>query len=482
MSIPSLSGIMGTTTVPISGSNTAERTTLLNLYVPEVVVNWYQDQRRGLKIPAVQGPGIYAIGIGFLVIMMYLFSIAMAVLGKIFNAIIGNKVMRVILILLALLVGVYTVYYYYYRPDKNVTYLAAAKADISSLFEGFQNVDPGLDSPDAIQPLLNLQPLAMKQVAYIGPKVSGGQFDIDSGLRTAIKNGVRFFTLQIDYLEVKKDPKKFPPMGEPAIVYKDDRNVLISTNGLRVADVARVFADYAFSEEAVGSAYPLILYLHFTRTPDAVKAPEEYLNFLSKTAADLEPLFGYHMNRGNFIRQQNELELLRTPVKDLSKKVIYMTNVDTSMFRRAEVLGMKAFEPRYDLDYLTHVRVYADTTADVLGASAIAPTVGKAAAVLISLKRLLAMKEAEKAAFAEMSKTRFAIAMGSQMKNPTKKDLTTAYERLGVNVVPILPFDANREELKATMKLWSTNKFLRTRLPALQATTAVAPRIPTEGQ
>lgn len=459
----------------VSGTNSEERVKLLEFGVPETVINFYQEQRRDLKISPATGGTLYGVAIGFAVAVMILFSIAMAILSRIFNKILGNKFIRMLLILGFMSIVAYLVYYYQYRPNRDIAVLAAAKEDAKALFEGFQNVDPGLDSPAASQPLLNLQPLVTKQVGYIGPSIKGGEFDLDTGLRSALKSGVRFFTVQVDYLEIQKDAKKFPPMGEPAVVYKDDGGYMISANGLRLADVAKVFADYAFSEEAVGSVYPLVLYLHFTRTPDPVKAPEEYLKFLSKTAGALEPLFGSHLG-GGMTRQKGEMELLRMPLRDLSKKVIYMTNVDTSMFRRADVLGMKPFEPRYDLDYLSHVRVYAETKGDVVGSSAAEPTPGKAAAVLVSLKRVLAMSDADKNAFAEMSKTRFVIAMGSQMRNPTKKDVTTALERLGVNVVPILPFDSNREELKGLMKLWSANKFLRTRPPALQATTAAAPQ------
>jgi hypothetical protein len=462
----------------VSGSNTEERDALLGLSVPEVVVNWYQEQRRGLKIAPVQGGGIYAIGAAFIIIFMFAFSIAMAFLTKIFNKLIGNKFIRIILILSVLSIVAYLVYYYYYRPNKNVELLAAARTDFKALLENFQNADPGLDSAVASQPLLNLQPFTMKQAGYIGPTIRGGEFDLDMGLREAIKNGIRFFVLQVDYLDVKKDPKKFPEKGEPALVYRDDGGALISANGLRLTDVARNLADYGFSEEAVGSVYPLVVYLHFNRTPDPIKAPEAYVNFLSKTAAALEPLFGNHLSGtsvGQFTRQQNEMDLLRTPVRDLSKKVIYMTNVDTSLFRRAEVLGMKPFESKFDLDYLTHVRVYAETAGDMLGATTIAPTAGKAAAVLVSLKRILGMSATEKAAFAEMSKTRFVIATGTQAKNPAKKDVMTAFESLGVNVVPVLPFDSNREELKGILKMWPAGKFLRTRPPALQAATTVAP-------
>jgi hypothetical protein len=444
--------------------------------VPEVVVNWYQEQRRGLKIPAVKGPGLYAIGIGFLVAMMYIFTLAMTFVTLIFNKLVGNRVIRVFLFMGLLLIVLYTLYYLYYRPDKDTAYLAAAQQDIKSLFEGFQNAEPSLDSNVAEQPLLNLQPLAMKQVAYIGPKVSGGSFDLDVGLREPLKTGVRFYTLQIDYLDSKKDPKKFPPRGEPAIVYKDDKGYLISANGLRLKDVAQKFADYAFSEESVGADYPLILYLHFTRTPDPVKTPEEYVNFLSATAAALEPLFPNHLGAtaaASYVRQQGEADLLRTPVRDLSKKVIYMSNVDTSLFRRAAVLGMNPFESKYDLDYLVNVRVYAETAADILGPTGIAAS-KSANAVLVSLRRILSLKEPEMKAFAEMSKTRFVIAMGSQAENPTKKRMDTAYTTLGVNVIPILPFDAKRDELKGILKLWSNGKFLRTRPPALQGAIAVA--------
>jgi hypothetical protein len=170
----------------------------------------------------------------------------------------------------------------------------------------------------------------------------------------------------------------------------------------------------------------------------------------------------------NYTRQQGELDLLRTPVKDLGQKVIYMTNVDTSLFRRTDLLGMTPFESKHDLDYLTHVRVYAATPQDVVGATAVAPSgAGAANAVLVSMRRILTMPEKEKDVFAQTHKTRFVIAMPGQMSNPPKKSVEEAMNRLGVNLVPLNLFGV-REELKKTLGLWPNDKFLRTRPPALQ--------------
>lgn len=475
----------------ISGSETAERNALLGIIGWEPIVNVFQDIRRALGFKPIGPPGIYIFAAVIAFASMMFFSLLFVYGSKLFTLFKNNPIIQLLLFFFFLFLIFYAVYYFLFRPMSKQGYMTAAVSDVKSFFEGFetrqtqegfQNTLKVVDDTLSNAPLLNLQPMILKQAGYIGPAERDGLFDLDSGLRAALKGGVRAFTLQIDYLDAKKPSDQFPPAGEPALLYRDDGRKLISANGVELKTAATMLANYAFAEESVGSQYPLILYLHFIRTPDPIQKPETYLKFLSAVAAALEPLAVSQFTKtpdGNFTRQQNELELLRLPLGNLSRKVVFLTNVDTSLFRRTEQLGMKQFEPKRDLDALINIRVYAEKTDDITGASGIAPTVEKANAILVSFKRILALGEKEKAAFREMSKGRFIIALPSQLSNPTRKELETVYS-LGVNLVPIHPFLKEKDELKGILSLWGKEKLLRVRPPALQVSPAAVPSGTTE--
>ncbi len=472
----------------ISGANTAERKALFDMYISEPIVNFFQKIRSALGFKPVGSPGIYIIGGIIFFIGIMLFSLAWKYASIIYTVIGNNPLIKVLLVLFILFLIFYGIYYFFFRPASKANYLDAAITDVKTFFEGFEGYEGFQTTPKVVDdtlstiPLLNLQPMTLKQAGYIGPKERDGLFDLDAGLRSALKGGVRAFTLQIDYLDTKKDSGQFPPAGEPALLYRDDSRRLISTNGVDVKVAATMLANYAFAEESVGSKYPLIIYLHFVRTPDPIQKPETYLKFLSATAAALEPLAASQIgntSEGTYTRQQNELGLLRLPLGNLARKVVFLTNVDTSLFRRTEQLGMKQFEPKRDLDVLTNIRVYAETSEDIAGATGMAPSPEKVHAILVSLKRILSLGEKERAAFRDMSKGRFIIALPTQLQNPTRKELELAYS-LGVNLVPIHPFRDDKEEQSRILSLWGSEKLLKVRPPALQTAAMAVPVGATE--
>ncbi len=459
-----------TTKTALSATEQEERSALLNMFVPDFLVNFHQDSRNALGMKPIGSPWIYMIGAVYLLFCMIVITILYMVASSIFGFGLNNPLIKTIFFFFFMFVILYLVYYFGFRPPSKDNIFVAATGDVRRFFEGFENAPPSSLDPSN-QPLLNLQPMAMKQAGYIGPRIQDGTFDLDTGLRSALKNGVRAFTLQIDYLEKKKDPEKFAPVGEPTLLYRNDSGLLISSNGASLKEAAAMIANYAFAEESIGSTLPLILYLHFTRTPNPIKEPEEYLKFLSATAEALEPIQPHVLTNspeGPTSRQRNEIGVLRTPVSQLSKKIILISNADTTLFRRTEQLAMKDFDQKKDLDAMVHIRAYAETSDDILGASGLAPVNStNVHAILVKLDRVLKLSEKEKGAFRDMSRTRFVIALTPQMSNPSLEDLRAAYS-LGINLVPILPFGNTAEEQARIIALWKPEKFLKERPVALQ--------------
>jgi len=150
--------------------------------------------------------------------------------------------------------------------------------------------------------------------------------------------------------------------------------------------------------------------------------------------------------------------------------VLYFTNVDTAIFRKPDLLGMKPFDPKYDLDNLVSAQVYADTGADMLGATIrTADEKPTAACVLASWERLKGLNEKAGDSFANRAKTRFVIAMPGQIGNPSKADIEMAMNRLGVNVLPLNLFGESAADLQKKLGLWKGQRFLHVKPPALRA-------------
>ena len=304
--------------------------------------------------------------------------------------------------------------------------------------------------------------LGVKQAAYVGPNENGGSFDPSVGIQSALTSGVRFFVFQIGYLEVKKDSKKFDEPYMPTLLYRDENGVLISSNGANIGEVAKSLASRAFVPSLPSGSQPLLIYLHFERTPNSLREPEKYVKFLSSVAQLLEPLHEYMigvMPDGNFKRQQSESLLLKTPISTFEKKVIYLSNADTTIFRSLKKLGLDSIDQKYDLDYMVNLRVYLENSSDSMGITT-APLDGVVPnAVIIPFKRLAGFSDAEQDKFALKGKSRFTIALPSQIGNPSLDSLVTAIKNSNVNCIPLNLFGESIDSLKGKFKVWGNEPF-----------------------
>jgi hypothetical protein len=79
----------------------------------------------------------------------------------------------------------------------------------------------------------------------------------------------------------------------------------------------------------------------------------------------------------------------------------------------------------------------------------------------------LSYKQAE--AFAAQAKSTFVIAMPSQLKNPTAKELNKAINSFGINIVPIDIFSDSVDTVQSLVEEYSNMTF-RPKPPALQNT------------
>jgi len=391
----------------------------------------------------------------FLIPLIFL-AIITFVLGLIWNFARKN-----VPIALAILVILGAVYYFKVIKESEESGVATKK-----IIEPFQSFDP---APTGSQyTLMNLQPVAIKQLGYIGPKEQGGTFDSSTGILNALNAGVRFFILQIDYLDSKKGAG-FDDVGVPTLLYKSNSGNVISSNGKSISDVASKLATYAFNSQVPTPSQPLILYLHFVRTPNYLKSPTKYMNFLSSVASSLKPIEQMLLkaNGGTtFSRQQNEVMLLNSPLDSFQNQIIMLTNVDTSLFRNASQLGLPTVSHEQDLDAMVHLRVYLENEFDLVGAT----TVGaKPNAVVLSYDRLKSMTPVEKTTFAEKGKSRFTIAMPKSVENTPSHEIKTLLDNTAINVIPVNLFGRTYQDFSRILTPWGKTPFYRMKPVLLQS-------------
>jgi len=319
--------------------------------------------------------------------------------------------------------------------------------------------------------LINIQPAAVKQVAFVGPHIVQGKFDPASGIINAMTAGVRFLTLQIDYLDSQLDSSKFDDVGVATLVYRNNAGVITSSNGISISDIAKNIATYSFNTQFATSTQPLILYLHFVRTPDYITAPDKYIKFLSGVAAALAPIRSMvAQGSGNtlFGRQQNEKILLYTPLQSFDKQILVLCNVDTTIFRNAAQMGIPSVSLNHDLDSLVLMRVFLDDEHDSLGATNIASDTIPYA-VIVPLKRLAKMTTKQRATFAQKGKKRFTIAMPDQMSDPSQDSIKDLLTTTGVNVIPVNLLGRTYQDIAGNLTAWGKTPFYNIKPLALQS-------------
>jgi len=297
---------------------------------------------------------------------------------------------------------------------------------------------------------IDMQPPA---IAHAGLDTSTS-FNVKTAIIAALNGGIRAFTLQIDMLDIDKPGGAFAPRNEPTLLLRSPNGALISTNSGSIQEVADAIANAGFTDILMNKYEPIVLYLHVVRAPDQISMPGPYKAFLGKIAKALAPLGPRHLGSssvGNFHRQVQEKNILTMPLKTFEGQVIILSNADTSVFKGAT----STVAPAEDLDYWVNMRVYALDTADKnIGVAQKYPesAEGSPAALVTSLESILKLSEKDALAFGLAGKTRYMIAVPSE--NPTNKDLETAVNRLGVNIVPVDYLIKAPADAVETMKIY----------------------------
>ena len=458
-----------------------ETNTLSGFFIPSSVIIWYQNERYILGIGPPSSTGIMLLVFGIPMIFAILVMKGKDLITGFFNFLymgatfqLRTPLSQILFIISAAVIISLLVYIIYKRffappPDTASTDAATAQAAVGTA-TGFQNMAPPDPNSQMQYKLINIQPVAVKQAGFLGPQEAGGSFDPSLTIMSAIRGGARFFTLQIDYLENKQDPKNFDSPNTPTLLYKNALGKLLSVNGGKISDVAKHLANYAFNPDIRDTKYPIILYLHFVRTPDPIRDPKGYLKFLMAVANDLQPIQQYMLNatsQGKFGRQQSEAILLQLDLTTIESTIIVLSNADTTFFRNAQSVGVQV-DPTSDLDQMVNMRVWLDVEGDSFGVTAF-PGHSIPNAVIVPYSRIKGMSQKERDAFAIKGKRRFVIAMPGQLESPTAADLKSLNADTGVNAIPLNLVGSDPAPINALLAVWGNKSYYQLKPMMLQS-------------
>lgn len=306
--------------------------------------------------------------------------------------------------------------------------------------------------------LLRLQPFAVKQSGYIGP-AKDGVFDEKDSVIQALKAGVRTFILQIDFHE---DPAKgaplFPLPGEPCLLVRDATGNLVSLNSGSIQKVTEAIAQYGFSDTIQGKYDPILLILYGLRAPDRITKPKDYILYCSKIAKQLGPLAPFHLGltpMGDYHRQALAGQIFIEPFTHFEKKVIILSNFDTTLFRNITSLELPAISPAEDLDYWVNAQIFKEDTKASFGVTGVAPMKTPIRSGIYDIELLKGLTGEQRTAWLTQHRGIFTMVLPGPEENPDYDTIGKLLNELGVNVVPLDIYSFDTASTKRSASAWN---------------------------
>ena len=190
--------------------------------------------------------------------------------------------------------------------------------------------------------MVNFRPLTVRLAGYLGgpQSIMNGVCEMTTGISQALNLGARAFVFDIDYLD------KYP--CQPAVMFRDASGIKRSLNTGSINNGMQQIATRAFEYDNLD---PVLVILYLRRVP---KCPKQKAKFFEKIAISLDPLSPYHLGQtqdGNFHSCQSESALFTTPIVNFQKKIIVMTNYNTTSLESTQ-------NPKNSLNWWTNVRIW----------------------------------------------------------------------------------------------------------------------------
>lgn len=296
--------------------------------------------------------------------------------------------------------------------------------------------------PSDEQLLINTNFAGVRLGGYIGP-FTDGVFDETKGVMTALMTGARCMILDIS---VDKESG-----GNPVLMYRNARGYRVNLNNGSIAKVAKTLAENVFRGSSEGTPFncedsPFVLMLCFQDLPDEGKKPTSIIKYYGKVAKALQPLVPLLLAQtaqGDFRRQALESQICFQPWSTINKKIILLTNVDTSSMRQADKYGVYAMNATEDLDLLVNGRVYrVEEGIHNFGLTVVPTSTVKPSFCLYTPGYFLNTPPDRKAEAILTTKSRFSIVLNESAEKPFENStIMSLLNDFGVNCIPYVHFD-----------------------------------------
>lgn len=290
--------------------------------------------------------------------------------------------------------------------------------------------------------LINTAVLSTRLTGFLGPYTSG-VFDEDNATRYALTAGARCLILEIDYENNVFDPK---------LIYRDGWSMKQSLNTGSIRTVAKTIAARAFKQDNAGAPAavandPLIVVLYFVRAPNKSTQSLDYVRYLGKVAAQLEPIKDLLIGltpQGDFRRQGLESQLFFMPNSIFQNKIILLTNADTTPFRNISNMGLSGeLGVKEDLDFMVHARLYSRESPSPFGVTAFPASTVKPAAVITSPGYWTTTPSDRLESAVQSTKEAWTLVMtpiSSATNQISEEDMNKLLKIYGVNSIPFTLF------------------------------------------
>lgn len=280
--------------------------------------------------------------------------------------------------------------------------------------------------------MVNFRPLTVRLAGYLGgpQSIMNGVFEMSTGISQALNLGARAFVFDIDYLD------KYP--CQPAVMFRDASGIKRSLNTGSIKNGMQQIATRAFEYDNLD---PVLVILYLRRVP---KCPKQKAKFFEKIAISLDPLSPYHLGQtqdGNFHSCQSESALFTTPIVNFQKKIIVMTNYNTTSLEGTQ-------NPKNSLNWWTNARIWQHPSglSNTLGSvTSAAPTSPGAYAQIGDLSQFLGVGPDSPdsggpkptSEFQSSTLAKFTIALAPPEVPITVNEMSKLINTLGVQCVPL---------------------------------------------
>ena len=334
--------------------------------------------------------------------------------------------------------------------QKVITLYYKNRSDVRSIVKSTPKAvgDPVQDNETSFG---NFSVLTCQDTGYIGP-LDNGVFAENEAVNMALRAGARCFVLNIDYHEDQTLPVDlFGKPGEPRLIYRDSGDAIRCINTGSIQLVCQALASSAFSNTVSNFNDPLLVVLFFQKEPKG--SMDDKLVYYSKVAQQLAPLIPYHLGQtpqGDYHRQQKQNDLLYQPIMEFEKKVIIISNTDTSIFRS------KQFAPTNDLDYFVNLRLFKEST-DIYGVTANVDSKTMPRGIVNSLQNFSIIPSDKYKDTSDSTKMRWTMAFTRSDVGVAVGSFNFLQRTLGVQSIPLWFFSTQQPSSSAMKDFRSAN-------------------------